>query len=165
MDVFKEQIIKRETSGKDRVMRVGLFLGVVVVFFGLLTFAVQFIPLTIAAAFGALWLSGRLNVEYEYSITLDTLDIDIIINQSKRKRLFSGSIKDFDSMGPHTNDKDQNTSRNESMVCDYSSGNIEARKYAFIAQHLGKRVRFVIEPNDILLDAFAIYVPQRKFTR
>jgi hypothetical protein len=43
---------------------------------------------------------GRLRIEYEYSFTNGTVDIDMVINNSQRKRLLSFNIRNVDIMAP-----------------------------------------------------------------
>ncbi|MDR1665348.1 MAG: hypothetical protein LBR83_10600, partial [Clostridiales bacterium] len=79
-DVFKEQIVKRKATTADMAKKVGLVVAVIAVFFIASSIQVLFqfaLYITVAAAFGAYVLMGRLNLEYEYIYTNGELDIDV----------------------------------------------------------------------------------------
>ena len=93
MDTFFEQITAVKKSGKDIAAITGIWLLAFIICFLLVLFMGylgSFSFLLIAGAlFGALKLSCRFNVEYEYIVTNGTMDIDKIINKSSRKRVLS----------------------------------------------------------------------------
>jgi len=165
-DIFKEQIIKRAPTMRDTAVKVGLAVGVLLVFIASTMFAGKFaFLLVVGAGFGAYWCLGRQNIEYEYTVTGDTLDIDIIYNRAKRRQVFSGVVTDFELMAnvldqSHTHDFD---SAQETR--DYSAGTGTGQRYAFLAQYKNRRVKVIIEPDDSLLEAFSSLLTPRKFFR
>ena len=162
-DVFKEQIVKRQPSSKDTFKRIGLVLAVLVIAvfaFAAITPVAPFVIL--AACFGAWFLMSFLRVEYEYAFTDGELDIDIIYNRSRRKRLFSAKVNDFDIMA-HVEDK-MRLSEFQSAVetLDYSSGVVGNDTYAFLINYKGKRTKIIIEPNAVMLKALATVLTRRR---
>ena len=103
MDIFCEQIVKKKKSSAETatvalIWLVGWVVAMVLIWLGL---AIQtFFPLYMLAAFGvafgAFKLSAKWNLEFEYSVTNGTLDVDKIINRSDRKRLVSADVATFD---------------------------------------------------------------------
>ena len=95
MDSFKEQIVKKNPTTKDRtlkslIMTVGIFLAIVIVLFSFMYMPmVAAFSIFIAAAlvYGAFFLAQRFDVEYEYIFTNGEMDVDKIIAQRSRKRL------------------------------------------------------------------------------
>ena len=93
MDTFFEQIIAIRKSGKEISLIILIWLAVLLLsaaaflFLGTLGLIIIF-----GIGYGAWWLSSKFNVEYEYIVTNDTLDIDKIINKSSRKRVSSINI-------------------------------------------------------------------------
>ena len=162
-DVFKEQIVKRQPNSKDTLKRTGLLIAVVIV--GFLAFGIipAFAPfLVLAAGFGAWILMGFLKVEYEYAFTDGELDIDAIYNRSRRKRLFSARVNDFELMA-HVEDKVQMGAFQGAVeVKDYSSGVVNENTYAFLLNYRGKRTKFIIEPNAVMLKAMATVLTRRR---
>ncbi|MEG1996445.1 MAG: hypothetical protein RR036_02925, partial [Oscillospiraceae bacterium] len=55
--------------------------------------------------YGAWFLISYLNVEYEYIVTNDEIDIDKIIAKRKRKRVLTVKISNFDSFGIYSQSK------------------------------------------------------------
>ncbi|MDR1540751.1 MAG: DUF6106 family protein [Clostridiales bacterium] len=165
-DIYNEQIVKKQASMKSTLTRVGIILSVVVIFFVCLsipviqTFA---IIIAAAAAFGAYYLISMLNIEYEYIFTNGELDIDAIYSKSRRKRVFTGTVKDFDivahvSDAAHTRDFGGATETK-----DYSSGVVGNNTYAFLASYKGKRLKIIFEPNEKMIKAFSSVLTPRKF--
>jgi len=162
-DIFKEQIVKRKPSPKDTFKRIGLILAVIVV--AILAFSI--IPpiapfLIVAAGFGAWYLMSYFRVEYEYAFTDGEFDIDAIYNRSRRKRLFSARVNDFEIMA-HVNDKMRiNEFQSAVEVLDYSSGVVGDDSYAFLINYKGKRTKIIIEPNAVMLKALATVLTRRR---
>lgn len=163
-DVFKEQLIKRNPTPKDKLTKFGLIAVVVLIFLITMILLPGFgLIITAAAGFGAYILIGRLNKEYEYIYTNGELDIDVIYNKSSRKRAFTGNVKDFELMAhiDDTSNKNSFAAANERL--DYSSGIPSERSYIFLTNYNSKRVAIIIEPNDELLEIIAKALTRRKF--
>jgi len=165
-DVFNEQLVKRATTPLDVFLRVLLLLVLLVVS----VVAFWFIPafalmVVVAAAFGAWWLNGRLNKEFEYALTNNDLDVDVIYNRAARKRIFSGDIKAFEMMAPVTD-----TSREveaafarAQATLDCSRGRPGENTYAFITHYNSKRIKVIFDPNDAMLALMAKRLTPQKF--
>jgi len=162
-DVFKEQIIKRNPTFKDTLKRVGIIIGAfflsILSFMFLGPFAVF---VAFAVCFAAYFAMSFFNVEYEYVFTNGDLDIDIIYSKSRRKRLFSSHVNHFDIMC-HVEDKTRiGEFQSAQETKDYSSGTVTENTYAFLTNHNGKRVKFIIEPNKKMLKAIGTVLTRRK---
>jgi len=163
MDIFKEQIVPKKPTSKDTIYRALLIVGVVAV--SVITFSI--IPafafiLTAAAAIGAFFLMGLLKVEYEYVFTNGELDIDIIYNRSRRKRLMTVNVKSFELMA-HVEDKNHIGGFNSAQETrDYSSGAVGENTYVFLVSHNGKRLKVIIEPNEKMLAAISASMSRSK---
>lgn len=162
-DVFKEQIVKRHPTSKDTLKRVGLVLAVFAVMIITFMLITPFAPvITLVAGFGAWFLMSYLRVEYEYAFTDGELDIDVIYNRSRRKRLFSAKVKDFEIMA-HVEDKMRmGEFQGAAETLDYSSGVVSNDTYAFLTNYKGKRTKIIIEPNAVMLKAMATVLTRRK---
>lgn len=96
---FKEYLIKRNKSGKEILYTVLLYIAAVILSVIILMVVppelggINFL-LAAGAFYGAYYLSAKFNREFEYVITDDCVDIDVIYNRNSRKRLISFSIKD-----------------------------------------------------------------------
>ena len=164
-DVFKEQIVKRKPTRKDTLIRFGLVIAVFM--FAMLVFSIPAIIaiapfLVLAACFGAWFSMSFLKVEYEYAFTDGELDIDVIYNRSRRKRVFSARVNDFEIMA-HVEDKMRmGEFQSAQETRDYSSGVVNSDTYAFLTNYKGKRLKVIIEPNAVMLKALATVLTRRR---
>ena len=95
MDSFKEQIVRKIPTTKDRTMKFLIMTAGIFLAAGILLFSFFYLPMVaafslfiaIALIYGAFYLAQRFNVEYEYIFTNGEMDVDKIIAQRSRKRL------------------------------------------------------------------------------
>ncbi len=164
-DVFKEQLVKRQGNTKDTIKKALIIVSAMLIsLISLLIPILQSFFLFIVAGlcFGAYYLLSLQNVEFEYIYTNGELDIDIIQNKSKRKRIFNGFVKDFEIMA-HLEDKvHEGDFSTATGVCDYSSGVVKPNSYAFLTTYKGKKLKIIIEPNETMLQAFSTVLTPRK---
>jgi len=162
-DIFKEQIVARKQTNKDLAIRICLVVVVALVFLVTITILNALgIIITIAVGFGAFYLMSFLRVEYEYIFTNGELDIDAIYNRSRRKRVFSAYVKNFELMA-HVEDMVHTGSFSSAQETrDYSSGDIKENTYAFLINTSGKRLKVIIEPNEKMMDAISKAIPRSK---
>jgi hypothetical protein len=162
-DVFKEQIVKKNPSARNTFIKVASVTAVALIFIiGTIYLGQWALYIAVAAGFGAYVLMGRQNVEYEYIFTNGELDIDIIYNKSRRKRLFTGNVSDFEVMA-HVEDVNHIGDFNSATeTLDYSSGGVTDNTYAFLAAYKGKRLKIIFEPNDMMMQAISKNLTPRK---
>jgi hypothetical protein len=108
MDIFKEYIIKRELTQREKTSKLFIILASVALAFCFLAFTLG----TTLTMFGVLFaglsiyfgyqLITRMFVEYEYTVTNADLDIDKIVNQSKRTRLCTVNLHQASEIGKYT---------------------------------------------------------------
>lgn len=165
-DVFKEQLVARESNSADLLKKMGVvFAGIVIIFaLGMIPVIVNFglIPfILVAVGWGALIIIRRFNVEYEYIFTNGELDIDKIFNKSKRKSALSIDVRKFVVM-VNRNRSDLNSEiGNINETLDYSTGNLKENSYAAVFEKDGKRVMLLLDPNEVMLDAIKMYIPRK----
>lgn len=107
MDIFIEQIVKKEKSMADRLLKLGIILACVIIASFLYVFVMvpllQFSPIIFlgiaAVVYFACILIGNLNLEYEYSLVNSELDIDKIASKKRRKKLTSVNLRGLDAYG------------------------------------------------------------------
>jgi len=163
-DMFKEQIVKRQGTAADRFKRVGIVLATIIVVFIALSLPIQMIGpfLAAGAVFGAWYIMSFFKVEYEYSFTSGELDIDAIYNRSRRKRVFSARVNDFEIMAHVEDNMHVGSFNNPQVQKDYSSGVVGKDTYAFMINYENKRTKIIIEPNEVMLKAMASVLTRRR---
>ena len=161
-DVFKEQIVKRQGTIKDTAIKVCLVIVVVMIgFIAIFSLGAISVIVIFALGLGAKFLMSYLNVEYEYVFTNGELDIDIIYDQSRRKRVFTAHVKSFEIMA-HIDDKNhEHAFAGTQEIRDYSRGIPGPDTYAFITAYEGKKVKVIIDPNEKMLKAFSSVLTRR----
>ena len=97
---FKEYMIKQKKSAKDITMQALIVVcAAVIILLAMTMGGAIFGPIiTIAALLGAGYLFIMFSREYEYILTNEELDIDVIYNRSKRKRVTTVNLRKIDVM-------------------------------------------------------------------
>ena len=105
------------------------------------------------------------NIEYEYAFTNGELDIDKIMSKSKRKRILTVSVKDFEVMA-HVEDKVHAYELNGfEKILDFSSGEIKENTYAAIFMHNNQKVKMIFEPNEEILKGIFYLIPRKLYMK
>lgn len=152
MDRFSEQLIERSADKKTFFLK-GLIVAGAILVIGLLALLLIYSQLTLTmfclcAAVGAVWLAiwliKGLNVEYEYIVTNDDLDIDKIMGQRKRKRLISIDLKSIDEFAPYLNET--NVEGDVTVLADDGTG--YDMWYIFIETEANGKIAVIFNPNE-----------------
>ncbi len=107
MDIFIEEMVERKRTAKDVAIVFGLMVLSVIFSYLLLVVVFPLVPqfgsvlflLTAGVIYIAYRFSMSFNVEYEYSLVQNEIDVDKIMNRRKRKRLTTVNIKGLESFG------------------------------------------------------------------
>lgn len=155
-DVFIEQLVKKQIKPKDIVKKgVILLIAFVATFIMVVLLPILSFMFLILFIFLSYTILSTLRVEYEYILTNDNLDIDIIYNKNKRKNLFSNNIRDIEIMANINDTTNNEKFNNLTTIKDFSSGNNNENTYIFITRYKGDIIKVIIEPNDVFLSAMS----------
>lgn len=157
MDLFTERIITKKKDYVDYlIILVTIIISFIAAFLiisiaGPLYFGVGLAFVAALGYAGYLVITGR-NIEYEYSLTSGDLEISKIISKRKRKRIFTGSCKQFEMIDKISSDR-HNISVNSVMskIRAVSSMNSEDA-YFFITHYNNNKVIVYFEPDKEVLD-------------
>ncbi len=166
MDIFMEKIVKRRKTAVDSLIIaatiiIGLLLIMIV---GSVSFLQTFMPvlLVVIGYLGYMLIRNR-NVEYEYIVTNGDLDIDMIIAQRKRKRVFSGSCKDFEIVAKMTsgqyNQSYETAKKRLNAVTSMDSNEV----YFISTVKDGEKMLIFFEPHPKMIESFKKYIPRKVF--
>lgn len=160
-------MVERKLGTKGAVLKYGMWacavLAALILLFFLTPMLGQFFFFGILIAAGVLWggwyLSAQSNLEFEYIFTSGELDFDKIINKSKRKRVLSVNVKDFEKfepykVGEHVHVKDT------TVYMLASTPDCENNWYAVFTKKGAGRTMVVFEPSERMLDAMQSYIPR-----
>lgn len=169
MDIFVEQIVKKNVTGKDWAFRI--FIGIAMGILSAVSFFVFFmlIPmlamLGMLALFGIFWGGWRLitnsDCEYEYIVTNGEIDIDKIIAKRKRVRLITAKASSFEAFGEYTDSTPQEESGatvvsavGENEALGENGAPVEAKTYYADFKHpAAGNVRLIFSPEKKVIDA------------
>lgn len=179
-DYFKEQLVKKVYTPKDKKKKIIiivvsafiiLFLYELISSVGVLNpdyylslMLLDFI-LSVLVIILALRFIANLNKEFEYIYTSGNLDIDVIYNKRKRKRVFSGYVEEFEVMAPY-NDRQHLAMYDALKSEDFSDNTVKVNTYVFVAVYKGKKKRFIFEPCPDIIKAIKTDLsPRRLFLK
>ena len=162
MDIFGEQLIRRETSGADWAKRiaitfVGLALSSVSMFFALATGFSILLFLAVGILVGLIWLLMGMNSEYEYIITNDDFDFDRISGKRKRSRLITIKFNTVEEFGVY--DGSQGSDVAATVIATDNTG---TGIYYIIAKHKTHgRTMVLFTPNDRMIGLTLQALPRK----
>lgn len=164
MDVFVEKLVKRRKSPADIAYSVLLFFIAFAVDYFVLIFLGGLGPMIAAGIlFIAYYLMSMRNIEYEYIVTNGDLDIDIIVNQRKRKRVFSANCKEFEAVARVNSDQYTKQIREVKNVLDFTTRNREADVWFIYLVQNGVPKVILFEPDERMIDGFRTFIPRKVF--
>jgi len=152
MDRFSEQLVERTADKKTAFLK-GLVVAGALLVLVLLVLVCIFLQYSITlfclvAGAGVIWLAKYLleglNVEYEYIVTNDDLDIDKIVGRRKRKRLISVDLKSVDEFAPYLNETELRSDL--TVLADDGTG--YDMWYVFIDTESNGKIAIIFNPDD-----------------
>ncbi|NLM78216.1 MAG: hypothetical protein GX173_09040 [Ruminococcaceae bacterium] len=173
-DTFIEKIVQRRKTGKDALKIIGLLGAALVLLIALLILGQIFgqyisflVPLLLVGIFYGLWffMTG-LNREYEYIVTNGDLDIDMIINRRRRKRIFAGKAKDFEVMARVDSDDYREAQKGKYTLLDCSASLQAPDNWFVLTEYKGERTLLVFAPDERMLKSMKRFNPSKiKYTQ
>lgn len=167
MDVFCEYIVTKKKGIKEALLIAGIAVvtALLVSVCGLFFFTpygnIAFL-LTIGLILGSYYLIKQFNVEYEYMLTNGEIDVDCIKNRSKRKRLITVKVKDFQILAPTGRGEfSAEENANFTRVIDASSSPDSDRAYFAVFSKDGQTIKLIFEPSDRMLENIRAYIPSK----
>lgn len=164
MDIFVEQIIKKQFDIRDILIITGIIVGsLVLVVLCLLFLPFALIPVLIGIIALAYYLITSRNIEFEYSVTNSDITIDKIINKSRRKRVISFDAHNIEKMGksqPAANDNSARINASENPNADntwYFTGVHSQKGKVYVLFTPNEKVLSSIKPflsRQVAIDAF-----------
>ncbi|ONI39503.1 hypothetical protein AN639_01520 [Candidatus Epulonipiscium fishelsonii] len=160
-DIFKEQLVKVAIKPKDKALKVLLISAIVAE--GVLILASSiFIVIGLAALIvGEIYLLSCINKEYEYILTNNELDIDVIYNRQRRKKVTTIDLKNISIMAGINNATYSGELSNFQKILDLSDGNNTSHTYAIIYPINGEITKVLITPNEEMVQLIYRQAPNK----
>lgn len=151
-DLYTEEIVKKEKTGKDTIIKVLLIAGTAASVLSFPVLGMISIVLIIAFAVADYFIIPSLDLEYEYLYVNGEIDIDKIMSKQKRKRIFSGDVSGIEFMAPSgSHELDHYRSRQDIKKKDYSSGKKDAKTYTMVLKQDQGLMMITFEPSETVL--------------
>ena len=165
---FKEYLVKRKLGIEEKLVTVMLYFAA----FMLAMCCIYYLRIlggaeTLLAA-GAFYLayilSSRLKKEFEYIMVENSVDIDVIFNESKRKNLVSFSMKDIEIMASMKDEKYSGRLKEHfDKVIDATTRRKDTIVYFVIFEDKGQKTILKFEPSVSCLEYMKKYAPKKVF--
>lgn len=163
---FKEYLVKRRLRLAEKTVIALLYLSALLFAMCCFMYLGKYLGgienlLIVGGFYLAYILSAKLKKEFEYTIVEDSVDIDVIFNESKRKSLISFSVKNIEVMAS-MKDVNHNDRLKEHFdrVIDASTWKKDANVYFVILESKGKTI-IKFEPSLSCLEYMKKYAPDK----
>ena len=159
MDNFAEQLVKRGEGSDVKIKRIltvtaGVLLTLALTLVGFLQigrplYAFAGFIFAAAAGYGTYFLVQGTYVEYEYTFTNGSLDVDKIIAKKRRSSMLTVEVKQFTAFGKYSDD----IADSSDLTTIIASDNIASHEYYadFEDENYGA-ARLVFAPDEKMLE-------------
>ena len=138
-DLYSELLVKKDKTAKDSLLKYGL------------------IVLTVLAVFAGLIITPL-------ALIIGDFDIDMIMSKTKRKKVKSFKLSEADLAAPLDSHRMDYYNGNQNMkVLDFSSGNLEHKRFGVITRLDGNLCKIILEPDEALAQAMKNSAPSKVF--
>lgn len=166
-EIFKEYLVKQKKSAMDNLVQTGVVLGAALIIAVAFFLGGQFIGpvIILIVLFGAATFFNKFNKEYEYILTNNELDIDVIYNKSKRKRVITINMKTIEIMASLHDETRKGQFERAAKVINASDGSNGANTYVIIVSKDSTMYKILVTPNASFLNEMHKQAPHKVFKK
>ncbi|NLG53382.1 MAG: hypothetical protein GX541_05340 [Clostridiales bacterium] len=163
-EIFLEQIVSKKSTYKTVIGKILIALGAAALILAMsyidyLSMFLPFLALGIIAI--TILLVRRMNIEYEYLLSGNELDIDIIYAKSSRKHLITIQLNSVSKFAPVSDTRDFSAWKEKSAkIKDYSSSETAPGRYFAVFEGEYGKTLVILEPDTRLSDAITKALPR-----
>ncbi len=157
-DFYTEQLVKQKPTGKTMAIKAALIALCVLAVLAMFVIPFGYF-ITVIVIFIVVTVFKRLDLEFEYLYINGDLDIDKIMGQQNRKRVFSTNVKEIEIMAPISYAELKPYERLKKL--DFSSGLENQKVYGLVANHKGETVLVLFEPNETIIKGMRYLAPRK----
>ena len=168
MDNFAEQLVKKNVTQSDKTRRTALLIvgilltvtitGLAILQMGNFLISIFGFLLAVGCGYGTYAVYRNSFVEYEYTFTNGELDVDKIINQTKRTEMVIVEVRDFTDFGRY----DENMKETEEMtVISASDGVLKHEYYADFDHAEYGSTRLIFAPDERIMENIKKFLPAK----
>lgn len=181
MDLFMEYLVQKKKDTKDKLMMAGLILGGIVLtialFYLMLVVRVSTDPQSVVGQmvfsiglllvagvwYGVYLLKGMMNIEYEYIVTNNELDIDKVMSKRGRKHLVTVDMNNVKLMAKVDDEASNDVYKNPPQgvkVLDYGAMNENLSTYFADCTIDETRTIVVFQATEKMVESLWKYNPR-----
>lgn len=160
MDNYYEQLVTTQKTTKYKISNGAAYV------FGVLAFLAlgggSFIPglIFLGIGVGLFFLKRNQYVEYEYGFTNGEIDVDKIFEMTRRKRVYSFSIKDIELLAPEDSYHVKDFSNKPDKVYNFYPSTATEKVYVAMVTGGTDRAQVKFVPNDEFIELCYKYNPR-----
>ncbi len=170
MEIFIEEMVKKSKNGAyyARLLGIGvlcaffvvLFMGVLMPLFPSLA-PIIFLA-TVGTLYGTYYIAASGELEFEYSLVNNEIDVDKIVNRKKRKRITTANLRALDSFGTVKNPEFAGYLRDAGVKKLYACRDKNAVDVFFLvySENTVKKM-LIFSPSEKMIDIIAKYNPKK----
>lgn len=156
MDIFTEQIARKNMTNGQKILRVTIW--IIAVFMALVfsligigagIFAPVFFVVSALSVFLAYRVTRNLYIEFEYSVTNNILEVAKIVAKTHRKNLLTTKIFEFEDFGEYDPESHQKKPYQQTI---FAAANNESPHFAIFNAKGKGRTLLVFTPNEKILE-------------
>lgn len=161
MDNICEQLVQKRKTGRDIAKTALICAGLALcaaacIFFAFYSGIMVLFLAAVIPVFLIVWILMGMNVEYEYIVTNNEMDIDKIIGRRKRKRMITIDLNKTEDFGGYPPQAEI-----EAETTVHATSGLERDAHYLVVGHrdYGK-VKVIFNPNEKLREAIAREFPR-----
>ena len=161
-DTLYELLVARQNNMQTRLLKALTITFIVLLAAIIFAFFPVFFPVVlIIGALAYFFVFPRFNIEYEYTLLQQDLDIDIIYDKSKRKTANSFDLREAELIAPASSSRV--AAFKTTTVLDYSTQNPADKPYAIIIPLNKNLNKILIQPDEKMVQHFRNVAPRVTF--
>lgn len=168
MDIYVEHIVKRKKLASDyAIIAGGIFAALLITLASFLFNRLIFgfgVIITVFVWYGVYVLIGSRNLEYEYILTNNEMDIDKIIAKNGRKRIITIDFKEIEICANICDNAYKSEYENENNLTDKKIlvGDMKSDNIYFVDFYSdGERRRVLFQPSEKILENLVKLNPRK----
>lgn len=164
-DAFIEYMVKRKTTPKIIMAKIGIVVGtlllwaLIVIFLGSGKFSFIGLIAAFGSLYGGVYLITSMNVEFEYVVTNGDIDIDKIIARRKRRRLVTVNCREAEAFGRYKA-SEHATKSYQTKIFACESLDSEGLWYCAVRLKDKGLTLVVFNANEKMLEAIKPFLPR-----
>ncbi|TCK98787.1 hypothetical protein EDC19_1222 [Natranaerovirga hydrolytica] len=159
--VFVEQIVKREQTAKDVIIKIVIVLMTMLLMTASIVLGIVGMIISVLL----LWLAHRLftnlNVEYEYALAVGEVDIDKIMNKTRRKKLINFGVKDIKLVAPAFSKLHEKNLNDYNRLYNFTKGRLTEETYAMLVTTDKEKYKIYVDLNEEFIKALKNHIPKQ----